>query len=89
MAVPALRVLDKKNSAPNATAAVSISSDKSDVIDERGFIDGVKVARKCSKANVLGKAVEYIRQVSSCPSPFSSDRTLLSQSVEETRGSSH
>lgn len=61
MAVPALRVLDKKNSAPNATAAVSISSDQSDVIDERGFIDGVKVARKCSKANVLGKAVEYIR----------------------------
>jgi hypothetical protein len=31
------------------------------VIDERGFVDGVKVARKCSKANVLGKAVEYIR----------------------------
>ncbi|KXN81881.1 D-amino-acid oxidase [Leucoagaricus sp. SymC.cos] len=32
-----------------------------DVIDERGYVDGVKVARKCSKANVLGKAVEYIR----------------------------
>ncbi|KAJ4487093.1 hypothetical protein C8J55DRAFT_390131, partial [Lentinula edodes] len=32
-----------------------------DAIDERGFVDGVKVARKCSKANVLGKAVEYIR----------------------------
>lgn len=32
-----------------------------DVIDERGFVDGVKVARKCSKANVLAKAVEYIR----------------------------
>jgi hypothetical protein len=32
-----------------------------DIIDERGFVDGVKVARKCSKANVLGKAVEYIR----------------------------
>ena len=32
-----------------------------DVIDERGFEDGAKVARKCSKANVLGKAVEYIR----------------------------
>uniref|UniRef100_A0A0W0F121 BHLH domain-containing protein n=1 Tax=Moniliophthora roreri TaxID=221103 RepID=A0A0W0F121_MONRR len=36
-------------------------SDVIDVIDERGFVDGVKVARKCSKANVLGKAVEYIR----------------------------
>jgi len=32
-----------------------------DIIDDRGFVDGVKVARKCSKANVLGKAVEYIR----------------------------
>ncbi|KAJ3798846.1 hypothetical protein GGU11DRAFT_555336 [Lentinula aff. detonsa] len=32
-----------------------------DAIDERGFVDGVKVARKCSKANILGKAVEYIR----------------------------
>ena len=31
------------------------------VIDERGFEDGAKVARKCSKANVLGKAVEYIQ----------------------------
>ena len=29
-----------------------------DVIDERGFVDGVKVARKCSKANVLGKPVK-------------------------------
>lgn len=34
-----------------------------DVVDERGFVDGVKVARKVSKANVLGKAVEYIRYV--------------------------
>ncbi|KAF8626697.1 hypothetical protein AX15_004733 [Amanita polypyramis BW_CC] len=32
-----------------------------DVIDERGYVDGVKIARKCSKANVLGKAVEYIK----------------------------
>ncbi|THU83083.1 hypothetical protein K435DRAFT_734288 [Dendrothele bispora CBS 962.96] len=32
-----------------------------DAIDDRGFVDGVKVARKCSKANVLGKAVEYIK----------------------------
>jgi hypothetical protein len=31
-----------------------------DHVDERGYVDGVKVARKCSKANVLGKAVEYI-----------------------------
>ncbi|KAI6045242.1 hypothetical protein EDC04DRAFT_134415 [Pisolithus marmoratus] len=48
-AVPALRVLD-----PNC---------KNDEykVDERGYIDGVKVARKGSKANVLGKAVEYIQ----------------------------
>lgn len=39
--------------------------DSEDVVDERGFVDGVKVARKCSKANVLGKAVEYIRYVGS------------------------
>ncbi|KAG7097621.1 hypothetical protein E1B28_004954 [Marasmius oreades] len=36
-------------------------TDVIDYIDERGFVDGVKVARKCSKANILGKAVEYIR----------------------------
>jgi hypothetical protein len=48
-AVPALRVLDQ-----NTTL-------EGDIVDERGYIDGVKVARKGSKANVLGKAVEYIR----------------------------
>ncbi|KAI6099484.1 hypothetical protein EDD16DRAFT_501811 [Pisolithus croceorrhizus] len=48
-AVPALRVLD-----PN------YKNDEYSV-DERGYIDGVKVARKGSKANVLGKAVEYIQ----------------------------
>jgi hypothetical protein len=47
--VPALRVLDQ-----NTTL-------EGDAVDERGYIDGVKVARKGSKANVLGKAVEYIR----------------------------
>ncbi|KAM6492554.1 hypothetical protein JOM56_012278 [Amanita muscaria] len=31
-----------------------------DVIDERSYVDGVKVARKCSKANVLGNAVETV-----------------------------
>ncbi|KAH7882358.1 hypothetical protein F5I97DRAFT_1970216 [Phlebopus sp. FC_14] len=48
-AVPALRVLDQNH--------------KNDEykVNERGYIDGVKVARKGSKANVLGKAVEYIR----------------------------
>lgn len=53
-AVPALRVLEMKNGAPNVYG---------DVVDERGFVDGVKVARKMSKANVLGKATEYIRYV--------------------------
>ncbi|KAG1869141.1 hypothetical protein C8R48DRAFT_700359 [Suillus tomentosus] len=47
--VPALRVLDQN------------TTQEGDVVDERGYIDGVKVARKGSKANVLGKAVEYIR----------------------------
>lgn len=48
-AVPALRILDQNN-----------RNDEYKV-DDRGYIDGVKVARKGSKANVLGKAVEYIR----------------------------
>ncbi|KAF8970448.1 hypothetical protein BDZ97DRAFT_1914739 [Flammula alnicola] len=77
MAVPALRVLEDregngKKIKKNVKGSVIIKSaggsnvdseDGSavDVIDERGFVDGVKVARKCSKANVLGKAVEYIR----------------------------
>ncbi|TFK75502.1 hypothetical protein BDN72DRAFT_954701 [Pluteus cervinus] len=43
------------------STGVSTDGETIDVIDERGFVDGVKVARKCSKANVLGKAVEYIR----------------------------
>ena len=76
MAVPALRVLEDrecgKKIKKNVKGGVVVkgfgigiidSEDGSvvDVIDERGFVDGVKVARKCSKANVLGKAVEYIR----------------------------
>jgi hypothetical protein len=54
-AVPALRVLEDYKSRNGGTNAYG------DVVDERGFVDGVKVARKGSKANVLGKAVEYIR----------------------------
>jgi hypothetical protein len=49
-AVPALRILDK----------VSFPDEKP---DERGYVDGVKAARKASKASILGKAVEYIRYV--------------------------
>ena len=53
--VPALRVLEArlngKDTGPN------------DAVDERGFVDGVKVGRKMSKANILGKATEYIRFV--------------------------
>ncbi|EPQ53596.1 hypothetical protein GLOTRDRAFT_139779 [Gloeophyllum trabeum ATCC 11539] len=50
-AVPALRVLEQKEG----------KVDFGDVVDERGFVDGVRVARKTSKASILGKAVEYIR----------------------------
>ena len=63
-AVPALRVLEEKNKKVK-TEGESDGNEKEkpgvDVVDERGFVDGVKVARKGSKANVLGKAVEYIR----------------------------
>ncbi|CUA74025.1 hypothetical protein RSOLAG22IIIB_05372 [Rhizoctonia solani] len=47
-AVPALRVLDKA-AFPNEQP------------DEHGLCDGVRPARKASKASVLGKATEYIR----------------------------
>ncbi|KAJ6590454.1 hypothetical protein DFH09DRAFT_205623, partial [Mycena vulgaris] len=57
-AVPALRVVDR---AAAAKAGVPLDDGPEDIVDARGFVDGVKVARKCSKANVLGKAVEYIR----------------------------
>ena len=70
-AVPALRVLEQKDG--NRVGNLAIKSGSSskivngieevDVVDERGYIDGVKVARKGSKANVLGKAVEYIKFV--------------------------
>lgn len=74
-AVPALRVLEHKpgNRVGNLPlkpgtrrAGIDIppgaaADGVEDVIDERGFIDGVKVARKGSKANVLAKATEYIR----------------------------
>ena len=52
--VPALRVLGAKAGQPTPW---------NDVVDTRGFVDGVKVARKMSKANILGKATEYIRLV--------------------------
>lgn len=51
--VPALRVLEARLSGKDSTPT--------DVVDERGFVDGVKIGRKMSKANVLGKATEYIR----------------------------
>lgn len=54
-AVPALRILDKDHSRRPEFAG--------DVVDERGFVDGVKAARKASKASILGKAAEYIQYV--------------------------
>ncbi|KAH9968233.1 hypothetical protein BC827DRAFT_1373375 [Russula dissimulans] len=66
-AVPALRVLENKERAKKdqdtpetQSEAKSEKPSWNDVVDERGFVDGVKVARKISKANVLGKAAEYI-----------------------------
>lgn len=47
-AVPALRILDK----------TQFPDEK---VDERGYVDGVKAARKASKGNILGKAAEYIQ----------------------------
>ncbi|KAJ7707937.1 hypothetical protein B0H16DRAFT_1746379 [Mycena metata] len=61
-AIPALRVVDRtaaiKAGEPYPVARLGPARPHRRT---RGFVDGVKVARKCSKANVLGKAVEYIR----------------------------
>ena len=50
-AVPALRVLDKNIPAPEGVV---------DAMDERGYVDGVKAAKKISKATILSKGTEYI-----------------------------
>jgi hypothetical protein len=67
-AVPALRVLETKEKAKKGQDSPEAESEEkpeksawNDIVDERGFVDGVKVARKISKANVLGKAAEYIQ----------------------------
>jgi hypothetical protein len=67
-AVPALRVLENKEKAKKSQDSPEIESEEklekptwNDLVDDRGFVDGVKVARKISKANVLGKAAEYIQ----------------------------
>ncbi len=63
-AVPALRVLewnDGPKKSKGTRAKIRNEGESADVIDERGYVDGVKVPRKCGKANILGKAVEYIR----------------------------
>ncbi|KAH9990958.1 hypothetical protein BJV74DRAFT_987748 [Russula compacta] len=66
-AVPALRVLENKEKAKKGQDSPKAELDNklekpvwNDIVDERGFVDGIKVARKISKANVLGKAAEYI-----------------------------
>ncbi|KAJ7718330.1 hypothetical protein B0H16DRAFT_1797552, partial [Mycena metata] len=60
-AVPALRVVDRAAAIKAGEPSTGgDASDPEDHIDARGFVDGIKIARKRSKANVLGKAVEYI-----------------------------
>lgn len=76
--VPALRVLEARLSGKDSTPT--------DIVDDRGVVDGVKVGRKMSKANVLGKATEYIRYVLPVKLSFRSDGSSH-QSVETTRGS--
>lgn len=67
--MPALRVLDQKKNKDKSSDLIEDGLEggeevkEKDVVDERGIVDGVKVARKISKANVLGKATEYIRCV--------------------------
>lgn len=70
-AVPALRILEKDQ---NLNARFP-----QDALDERGFVDGVKAARKASKASILGKAAEYIQCVLIRNTEFS--RTLIISKV--------
>ncbi|KAG8850567.1 hypothetical protein FRB96_009658 [Tulasnella sp. 330] len=76
-AVPALRILDKDHSRRPEFSG--------DVVDERGFVDGVKAARKASKASILGKAAEYIHVLKKRESRLRHEaaglRTLLSTLV--------
>lgn len=66
-AVPALRILERTISeggitqGKGLTGATAPKAEFNDVINERGYVDGVKAAKKNSKGVVLGKAVEYIR----------------------------
>ncbi|KAI0031337.1 hypothetical protein K488DRAFT_86933 [Vararia minispora EC-137] len=61
-AVPALRVLERRKERERTGQSWAPDDpDAPDAVDARGYADGVKVARKLSKANVLGKAAEYIR----------------------------
>jgi hypothetical protein len=57
--IPAVRYLDKNYQPPSGIP---------DSLDEHGCIDGVKAARKISKATIMSKAREYIQYVT--PSPF-------------------
>ncbi|KAJ7713228.1 hypothetical protein B0H16DRAFT_1743556 [Mycena metata] len=60
-AVPALRIVDRAAAIKAGEPSTGgDTSDPEDHIDARGFVDSVKIARKRSKASVLGKAVEYI-----------------------------
>ncbi|KAJ7803547.1 hypothetical protein B0H13DRAFT_2388953 [Mycena leptocephala] len=45
---------------PFSPSPASFLSAEEDIVGTCGFVNGVKVAHKCSKATVLGKAVEYI-----------------------------
>lgn len=54
--IPAVRYLDKSYKHPSGVP---------DKPDERGFVDGVKAARKISKATIMSKAREYITCVAS------------------------
>ena len=53
------RVVERRKAAERA--GLAFVEEPADMLDARGYADGVKVARKISKANTLGKAAEYIR----------------------------
>ncbi|KAJ7766622.1 hypothetical protein B0H16DRAFT_1716977 [Mycena metata] len=60
-AIPVLHVVNRAAAIKTGEPYPSgDASDPEDHINVRGFVDSVKIVHKCSKANVLSKAVEYI-----------------------------
>ncbi|PVF96288.1 hypothetical protein CPB86DRAFT_787182 [Serendipita vermifera] len=71
-AIPAVRYLDKNYQPPSGNP---------DVLDEHNCIDGVKAARKISKATIMSKAREYIHVLKKRETRLQSEVTEMKRLV--------